>query len=144
VIADTDALVARARALAESGERTILGLVEPLGGGKSTAARVILEAAGPAAAEDPTRDLKALRAAGIDREGVDALMVPMQKLLDGIETRRRAADHQRRVGRRLGLPGDRAGAATSPCGQARPGCHDRTGLVWRARSMALRRGSFAR
>jgi transaldolase len=54
---------------------------------------------GPTAAENPTRDLEALRAAGIDlddvteqllREGVDAFMVPMKKLLDGIETRRPA------------------------------------------------------
>jgi pantothenate kinase len=49
VIGDTDALVARARALAESGERRILGLVGPPGGGKSTAARVIVDALGAAA-----------------------------------------------------------------------------------------------
>jgi transaldolase len=49
------------------------------------------------AAEDPSADLEALAAAGIDmedvtdqllREGIDAFMVPMQKLLDGIESKR--------------------------------------------------------
>jgi transaldolase len=51
------------------------------------------------AAEDPSADLEALAAAGIDledvtdqllREGIDAFMVPMQKLLDGIEAKRAA------------------------------------------------------
>jgi transaldolase len=57
------------------------------------------ELTGPTAAQDPTPDLEALRDAGIDlddvteqllREGIDAFMVPMQKLLDGIEAKRRA------------------------------------------------------
>jgi transaldolase len=57
------------------------------------------ELTGPTAADDPSGDLEALAAAGIDledvtdqllREGIDAFMVPMQKLLDGIETRRTA------------------------------------------------------
>jgi transaldolase len=52
---------------------------------------------GATAAEDPTADLQALAAAGIDlddvtdqllRDGIDAFMVPMQKLLDGIEAKR--------------------------------------------------------
>ena len=52
---------------------------------------------GATAAEDPSKDLEALAAAGIDledvtdqllREGIDAFMVPMQKLLDGIEAKR--------------------------------------------------------
>ena len=52
---------------------------------------------GATAAEDPSADLEALAAAGIDledvtdqllREGIDAFMVPMQKLLDGIEAKR--------------------------------------------------------
>ena len=52
---------------------------------------------GATAAEDPTADLQALADAGIDlddvtdqllREGIDAFMVPMQKLLDGIEAKR--------------------------------------------------------
>jgi transaldolase len=52
---------------------------------------------GPTAAEDPTADLQALADAGIDlddvtakllRDGIDAFMVPMQKLLDGIEAKR--------------------------------------------------------
>jgi transaldolase len=55
------------------------------------------EVTGPTAADDPTADLQALADAGIDiddvtdqllREGIDAFMVPMQKLLDGIETKR--------------------------------------------------------
>jgi transaldolase len=54
---------------------------------------------GATAAEDPSADLAALRDAGIDladvtdkllRDGIDAFMVPMQKLLDGIETKRTA------------------------------------------------------
>jgi pantothenate kinase len=49
VIGDTGALVARARALAEQGQRRILGLVGPPGGGKSTAARIIADALGPLA-----------------------------------------------------------------------------------------------
>jgi transaldolase len=52
---------------------------------------------GPTAADDPSGDLQALADAGIDmddvtdqllREGIDAFMVPMQKLLDGIEAKR--------------------------------------------------------
>ncbi len=52
---------------------------------------------GSTAADDPSADLEALAAAGIDledvtdqllREGIDAFMVPMQKLLDGIEAKR--------------------------------------------------------
>jgi len=52
---------------------------------------------GATAAEDPTADLAALAEAGIDmtdvtdqllREGIDAFMVPMQKLLEGIEAKR--------------------------------------------------------
>jgi transaldolase len=55
------------------------------------------ELTGPTAAEDPTADLQALADAGIDmrdvtdkllRDGIDAFMVPMQKLLDGIEAKR--------------------------------------------------------
>jgi transaldolase / glucose-6-phosphate isomerase len=51
------------------------------------------------AAEDPTADLEALREAGIDlddvtdkllRDGIDAFVVPMNKLLDGIEAKREA------------------------------------------------------
>jgi transaldolase/glucose-6-phosphate isomerase len=51
------------------------------------------------AADDPTADLDALRQAGIDlddvtdkllRDGIDAFMVPMNKLLDGIESKREA------------------------------------------------------
>ena len=52
---------------------------------------------GATGAEDPTADLQALADAGIDlddvtdqllRDGIDAFMVPMQKLLDGIEAKR--------------------------------------------------------
>jgi transaldolase len=54
---------------------------------------------GATAAEDPSADLAALAEAGIDlkdvtdkllRDGIEAFMVPMQKLLDGIETKRTA------------------------------------------------------
>jgi transaldolase len=57
------------------------------------------ELTGPTAAQDPSADLEALAAAGIDmedvtdqllRDGIDAFMVPMQKLLDGIESKRTA------------------------------------------------------
>jgi transaldolase len=52
---------------------------------------------GATAADDPAPTLQALADAGIDmddvtdqllREGIDAFMVPMQKLLDGIEAKR--------------------------------------------------------
>jgi len=54
---------------------------------------------GATGAEDPAADLQALAEAGIDlsdvtakllRDGIEAFMVPMQKLLDGIETKRTA------------------------------------------------------
>jgi transaldolase/glucose-6-phosphate isomerase len=57
------------------------------------------EVTGATAAEDPADDLAALREAGIDlddvtdqllRDGIDAFMVPMNKLLDGIEAKREA------------------------------------------------------
>jgi transaldolase / glucose-6-phosphate isomerase len=57
------------------------------------------EVTGATAAEDPTPDLEALRAAGIDlddvtakllRDGIEAFVVPMNKLLDGIESKREA------------------------------------------------------
>jgi pantothenate kinase len=42
VIEDTEALVERARALAATGERRILGIAGPPGGGKSTVARTVV------------------------------------------------------------------------------------------------------
>jgi glucose-6-phosphate isomerase len=57
------------------------------------------EVTGATAAEDPQADLDALREAGIDlddvtakllRDGIEAFMVPMAKLLDGIERKREA------------------------------------------------------
>src|SRR5829696_8211024 len=42
VIEDTTVLFDRARALAESGERRILGIAGPPGGGKSTVARAVV------------------------------------------------------------------------------------------------------
>ena len=63
------------------------------------AARQQGEVTGATAADDPTADLDALREAGIDlddvtdkllRDGIDAFMVPMAKLLDGIERKREA------------------------------------------------------
>jgi transaldolase / glucose-6-phosphate isomerase len=64
-----------------------------------TAAASSGEVTGATAAEDPTPDLDALRDAGIDlddvtakllRDGIDAFVVPMNKLLDGIERKREA------------------------------------------------------
>ena len=58
------------------------------------AAAAQAEVGGATAALDPTADLDALRAAGIDmddvtdqllRDGIDAFVVPMNKLLAGIE-----------------------------------------------------------
>jgi transaldolase/glucose-6-phosphate isomerase len=58
-----------------------------------------LEVKGPAVGEDPTPVLEALAAAGIDlddvtdtllREGIDAFVTPMEKLLAGIEAKREA------------------------------------------------------
>jgi len=63
------------------------------------AARQAGEVSGATAAEDPSADLDALREAGIDlddvtakllRDGIEAFMVPMAKLLDGIERKREA------------------------------------------------------
>ncbi|MGZ8650228.1 MAG: bifunctional transaldolase/phosoglucose isomerase, partial [Solirubrobacteraceae bacterium] len=57
------------------------------------------EVTGATADQDPTADLEALRAAGIDiddvtdqllRDGIDAFLTPMAKLLDGIERKREA------------------------------------------------------
>jgi transaldolase/glucose-6-phosphate isomerase len=57
------------------------------------------ELTGATAAEDPAADLDALREAGIDiddvtakllRDGIEAFLVPMAKLLDGIESKREA------------------------------------------------------
>jgi transaldolase / glucose-6-phosphate isomerase len=57
------------------------------------------EVTGATAAEDPSADLDALREAGIDiddvtakllRDGIEAFLVPMKKLLDGIESKREA------------------------------------------------------
>ena len=57
------------------------------------------EVSGATAGVDPTPDLEALRAAGIDledvtdqllRDGIDAFVVPMNKLLAGIEAKREA------------------------------------------------------
>jgi transaldolase len=63
------------------------------------AARTEGGVSGATGAEDPSADLAALAEAGIDlkdvtdkllRDGIEAFMVPMQKLLDGIETKRTA------------------------------------------------------
>ena len=57
------------------------------------------EVSGETAADDPTTDLEDLSEAGIDlddvtakllRDGIDAFVVPMNKLLDGIESKREA------------------------------------------------------
>src|SRR3954453_15854500 len=49
VIEDDEALVARAHELAAGGERRILGIAGPPGGGKSTVARAVVAALGDAA-----------------------------------------------------------------------------------------------
>src|SRR4051794_22919127 len=49
VIEDDGGLVARARALLVPGQRRILGIAGPLGGGKSTVARAVVAALGDAA-----------------------------------------------------------------------------------------------
>jgi transaldolase / glucose-6-phosphate isomerase len=77
------------------------------------AARQQGEVTGATAAEDPTADLEALRAAGIDlddvtakllRDGIDAFMVPMAKLLDGIERKREAIVTRRPAAIEADLP----------------------------------------
>src|SRR3954454_15767737 len=78
------------------------------------------EAPGHATAdEDPTPDLDALREAGIDlddvtdkllRDGIDAFMVPMAKLLDGIERKREAVVTGRPFAIDTDLPSEYAGA----------------------------------
>src|SRR3954471_8516857 len=42
VICDQEAMIARARALAAAGDRRILGIARPPGGGKSTVARAVV------------------------------------------------------------------------------------------------------
>jgi len=54
--ATTAELVARARRLAAGGERRILGIVGPPGAGKSTLARAVVEALGPALAVEVGMD----------------------------------------------------------------------------------------
>ena len=49
VVEDLDTLLARARQLAARGRRAILGVAGPPGGGKSTLARLVVEALGDAA-----------------------------------------------------------------------------------------------
>jgi transaldolase/glucose-6-phosphate isomerase len=70
---------------------------------------------GATAAQSPTADLEALGDAGIDldevtdqllREGLDAFMVPMAKLLDGIERRREAVVTGRPESIEANLPPD--------------------------------------
>ena len=81
----------------------------------------------PTAAEDPTADLDALREAGIDlddvtdkllRDGIDAFLVPMAKLLDGIERKREAIVTNRPAAIEADLP-PRARAAARRARQAR-------------------------
>ena len=79
------------------------------------AARQEGEVTGATAAEDPTADLDALREAGIDlddvtdkllRDGIDAFMVPMAKLLDGIERKREAIVTHRPAAIEADLPAE--------------------------------------
>jgi transaldolase / glucose-6-phosphate isomerase len=77
------------------------------------AARGAGEVTGATAADDPSADLDALREAGIDiddvtakllRDGIDAFLVPMAKLLDGIERKREAIVTQRPAAIEADLP----------------------------------------
>ena len=79
------------------------------------AARQEGEVTGATAAEDPAADLDALREAGIDlddvtdkllRDGIDAFMVPMAKLLDGIERKREAIVTHRPAAIEADLPAE--------------------------------------
>ena len=91
------------------------------------AARQSGEITGATAAEDPTADLDALREAGIDlddvtdkllRDAIDAFLVPMAKLLDGIERKREAIVTQP-PRRDRGRPAAGARAAAGGARQAR-------------------------
>src|SRR5215207_3014438 len=77
------------------------------------AARQSSEVTGATAAEHPQADLDALREAGIDlddvtdqllRDGIEAFMVPMAKLLDGIERKREAVTTGRPAAIEADLP----------------------------------------
>jgi transaldolase / glucose-6-phosphate isomerase len=79
------------------------------------AARQASDVTGATAAEDPQEDLDALREAGIDlddvtdqllRDGIEAFMVPMAKLLDGIERKREAVTTGRPAAIEADLPDD--------------------------------------
>jgi transaldolase/glucose-6-phosphate isomerase len=79
------------------------------------AARQASDVTGATAAEDPQGDLDALREAGIDlddvtdkllRDGIEAFMVPMAKLLDGIERKREAVTTGRPAAIEADLPND--------------------------------------
>lgn len=70
---------------------------------------------GPTADQDPTPDLEALAAAGIDleevtdlllREGVEKFVEPMEKLLEGIDAKREAIVTQRPASIQAWLPDD--------------------------------------
>src|SRR3954464_5781732 len=85
------------------------------------AARQAGEITGATAADDPTADLDALREAGIDlddvtdkllRDAIDAFLVPMAKLLDGIERKREAVVTGRPFAIDTALPSEYEGAVT--------------------------------
>jgi glucose-6-phosphate isomerase len=108
------------------------------------AARQTGEITGATAAEDPTADLDACARPGIDlddvtdkllRDAIDAFLVPMAKLLDGIE-RKREAIVTEPPGRDRGRP---AAGARAAAGGARQRAHDedvarriwqRDGTLW--------------
>jgi transaldolase/glucose-6-phosphate isomerase len=108
------------------------------------AARQEGEVTGATAAEDPAADLEALREAGIDlddvtaqllRDGIDAFMVPMAKLLDGIERKREAIVTHRPAAIEADLPPELEG----PLGERVKRAHDedvalriweRDGTLW--------------
>ncbi len=96
------------------------------------------EVAGPTAAIDPSMDLDALRAAGIDlddvtdkllRDGIEAFVVPMNKLLAGIEAKREAIVTDRPATFEADLPDALEQPVAERLGKA--GADDVVRRVWR-------------
>jgi len=96
------------------------------------------EVIGPTAAQDPSPDLAALSAAGIDlddvtdqllRDGIEAFVVPMNKLIAGIEAKREAIV----TGRPASLEADLPDAAERPLAEClrRAGEEDVVRRIWR-------------
>ena len=109
------------------------------------------EVTGATAAEDPAADLDALREAGIDlddvtdkllRDGIDAFMVPMAKLLDGIERKREAIVTGAPAAIEADLP---TSSSSRRRARARaPPSEDVVRRIWRQRRDAVGAGGHAR